>query len=263
MLAARGCQHTITSPIPRAPQARAITYTPEEEEIPLEEQQRSQQAQLVEHIGIMGGTFDPIHNAHLAVAEEVRVALNLSYILFIPTGQPPHKRTHHLTPSQHRLAMVERAIASNPFFACSRIEVDWSGPSYTTDTLKRLREELGSRACLYFIIGWDSLLDLHKWHDPEGILAQLTALVAVGRPGYSASGALGNPFDQDNLDNTEYNTKLEERLPGITQRLRLVQAPMLEISSTDLRQRVAQGRPIRYQMPDAVTEYIHEHHLYQ
>lgn len=227
------------------------------------QQQTPRQSESCEHIGIMGGTFDPIHNAHLAVAEEVRVALHLSRMLFIPTGQPPHKRDHRTTPAEHRLAMVERAIATNPYFTCSRIEVDWPGPSYTAETLKRLREQLGPQARFYFVMGWDSLLDLHRWYNPQGILAELTALVAVGRPGYSSSEASNSPEDEEKLDNAEYNTKLEEHLPGITQRLRLVQAPLLDISSTDLRQRVAQGRPIRYQTPDSVVEYIREHHLYQ
>ncbi|GHO45274.1 nicotinate-nucleotide adenylyltransferase [Ktedonospora formicarum] len=229
----------------------------------MSQQQTQQHDAQSEHIGIMGGTFDPIHNAHLAVAEEVRVALNLSSILFIPTGQPPHKRNQQTTPASRRLAMVECAIATNPYFTCSRIEIDRDGPSYTVDTLHRLREQYGSKAHFYFIIGWDSLLDLHGWYNPQGILAELTALVAVGRPGYPSSA--NSPQRQTaagKLDNAGYNTMLEERLPGITQRLRLVQAPLLDISSTDLRQRVAQGQPIRYQTPDAVVDYIREHHLY-
>jgi nicotinate-nucleotide adenylyltransferase len=202
----------------------------------------------VRRMGMLGGTFDPIHYAHLAIAEEVRVALDLTEIVFIPAGQPPHKPGRAVTPAQHRLAMVQLAIASNPHFTCSHIEVDRPGPSYLVDTLRDLRTQWGNDTELYFIIGWDSLEELHTWYDPQGILAQLTHLVAVGRPGY----AQGN----------EYNTMLEARLPGIQQRLLIVAAPLLNISSTDLRQRVADGRPIKYQTPEAVEQYIAANELY-
>ncbi len=200
-------------------------------------------------VGILGGTFDPIHYAHLAIAEEVRVALDLTEIVFIPAGQPPHKPERTVTPAEHRLAMVQLAITSNPYFTYSRIEVDRPGPSYLVDTLHSLRTQWDNHTELYFIIGWDSLEELHTWYDPQGILAQLTHLVAVGRPGY----AQGN----------EYNTMLEARLPGIQQRLLVVSAPLLHISSTDLRQRVAEGRPIKYQTPETVEQYIVAHNLYR
>jgi nicotinate-nucleotide adenylyltransferase len=151
-------------------------------------------------------------------------------------------------PAHHRLAMVQLAIVTNPCFTYSRIEVDRPGPSYLVDTLRGLRAQWGKDTALYFVIGWDSLEELHTWYDPQGILAQLTKLVAVGRPGY----AQGN----------EYNTMLEARLPGILQRLLIVPAPLLNISSTDLRQRVSEGRPIKYQTPETVEQYIVEHKLY-
>lgn len=200
-------------------------------------------------VGILGGTFDPIHYAHLAIAEEVRVALDLTEIVFIPAGQPPHKPGRMVAAAQHRLAMVQLAIASNPHFTYSRIEVDRPGPSYLVDTLRSLRAQWGDDTELYFVIGWDSLEELHTWYDPQGVLAQLTHLVAVGRPGY----AQGN----------EYNTLLEARLPGIQQRLLIVSAPLMNISSTELRQRVAEGRPIKYQTPETVEQYIVAHDLYQ
>lgn len=199
-------------------------------------------------VGILGGTFDPIHYAHLAIAQEVRVALDLTEIVFIPAGQPPHKPGSEVTPAQHREAMVQLAIASNPYFSYSRIELDRPGPSYLVDTLRSLRTQWGNAVQLYFIIGWDSLEELHTWYDPQGILALLTHLVAVRRPGYTP----GN----------EYNTMLETRLPGILQRLLVVPAPLLDISSTDLRRRVIDGRPIKYQTPEAVEDYITEHGLY-
>jgi len=200
-------------------------------------------------IGLMGGTFDPIHYGHLVIAEEVRVTLALTEMLFIPTGQPPHKPGRVITPAEQRLAMLELAIASNPHFTISLIEMERPGLSYMVDTLRLLRTQMGTDVELSFVIGWDSLEELHTWHDPQGILAQLDALVAVGRPGY--------------MDESEYNnTQLETRLPGISQRLRVVQAPQFSVSSTDLRQRVAQGKPIKYQVPEAVEQYIFTHGIY-
>ncbi len=200
-------------------------------------------------IGLMGGTFDPIHYGHLVIAEEVRVALDLAEMLFIPTGQPPHKPERVITPAEQRLAMLELAIASNPHFSISLIEMDRPGLSYMADTLRLLRAQMGTDVELSFVIGWDSLEELHTWYDPQGILAQLDALVAVGRPGY--------------MDESEYNdTQLETRLPGISQRLHVVQAPRFSISSTDLRQRIAQNKPIKYQVPETVEQYIFTHGLY-
>jgi nicotinate-nucleotide adenylyltransferase len=200
-------------------------------------------------IGLMGGTFDPIHYGHLVIAEEARAVLQLEEMVFIPTGQPPHKPGRAVTEAHHRLAMVELAIASNPYFSISRIEVDRPIPSYTVETLRLLRLQWGTKVALYFVIGWDSLEELHTWHDPLGVLAQLDHLVAVRRPGY--------------VEEQAYNTLLETRLPGIMQRLLVISAPQLEISATDLRHRVAEGRPIKYQTPEAVEQYIREHGLYR
>lgn len=200
-------------------------------------------------IGIIGGTFDPIHYGHLVVAEEVRATLHLAEMVFIPAGSPPHKQGRINTAAEHRLAMLQIAIADNPYFSYSRVEIDRPGPSYLTDTLRILHEQWGQDCELSFVLGWDSLLELHHWRDPQGILSQLTHLVAVGRPGY--------------VENIEYNKELEVRLPGIMQRLVVVDAPRLDISSTDLRQRVAEGRPIKYQVPAAVEQYIATHELYK
>ncbi len=200
-------------------------------------------------IGIMGGTFDPIHYAHLIIAEEVCATLNLATMLFIPAGQPPHKLGQTTTAAHHRMAMVQLAIASNERFAASRVEIDRPGPSYLVDTLHTLHAQLGSEAELYFVLGWDSLQELHKWYEPEAILQQLTRLVAVGRPGFG--------------DKIAYNNKeLEARLPELTQKLCIVPTPQIDISSTELRRRVAEGRPIKYQIPESVEEYIHTHGLY-
>jgi nicotinate-nucleotide adenylyltransferase len=200
-------------------------------------------------IGLMGGTFDPIHYGHLVIAEEVRVTLALAEILFIPAGQPPHKPGRVITPAEQRLAMLELAIASNPYFTISLIEMDRPGLSYMVDTLHLLRAQMGTEVELSFIIGWDSLEELHTWHDPQGILAQLDTLVAVGRPGYMDEGAYNN-------------TQIETRLPGISQILHVVEAPQFSVSSTNLRQRITQGKPIKYQVPEAVEQYIFSHSLY-
>lgn len=199
-------------------------------------------------IGIMGGTFDPIHYGHLVVAEEVRVSMDLTEMLFIPTGDPPHKPGRSVTPAEQRAVMVELAISSNPHFTLSRIEIERSGPSYTVDTLRQLRQQWGTQVALYFVIGWDSLEELHHWYDPQGLLAELTGLVAVRRPGHT--------------EDAQYNKVIEQRLPGITQRLHVIPVPQLDISATDLRQRITEGRPIKYQTPEAVEHYILTHKLY-
>jgi len=200
-------------------------------------------------VGLLGGTFDPIHYGHLVIAEEVRTALNLAEIVFVPAGNPPHKPERIVTEAQHRLAMLELAIASNPYFSISLVDLERPGPSYTVETLHLLRQQWSARTAIYFIIGGDSLEDLLTWYEPARILVQLTALVAVQRPGYEEAA--------------DYRDTLEARLPGIKQRLIIVQAPQLDISATDLRRRVAEGRPIKYQTPEAVEHYIIEHGLYR
>jgi len=200
-------------------------------------------------VGLLGGTFDPIHFGHLVIAEEVRTVLHLAEMVFVPAGHPPHKPGCIVTEAQHRLAMLELAIASNPHFTISLVDLERPGPSYTVETLQVLRQQWGAQTAIYFVIGGDSLEDLLAWYDPAGILQQLTALVAVQRPGYEEAAG--------------YRDTLEARLPGIKQRLIMVQAPQLDISATDLRRRVAEGRPIKYQTPEAVERYIIEYGLYR
>jgi nicotinate-nucleotide adenylyltransferase len=200
-------------------------------------------------VGILGGTFDPVHYGHLVIAEEVYAALKLAEMVFVPSGQPPHKSNEVITAAEHRLAMPELAIASNPHFSISLVELDRPGPSYTVDTLRLLRKQWGEQTAIYFLIGWDSLEELLTWHDAVGMLKQLNYLVAVRRPGYNEAG--------------EYRDWLESRLPGIKQRLLVVEAPQLDISSTDLRLRVAEGRPIKYQTPESVEQYIRQYGLYR
>ena len=200
-------------------------------------------------IGVLGGTFDPIHYGHLVIAEEVYATLNLAEMVFVPAGQPPHKPERVVTAAEHRLAMLELAIASNPHFTISKVDLERPGPSYTVDTLRLLRKQWGEQMAIYFVIGWDSMEELLTWHDPAGVLEELTYLVAVRRPRYNETRG--------------YLDWLESRLPGIKQLLLLVETPQFDISATDLRLRVAEGRPIKYQIPESVEQYIMQYGLYR
>ncbi len=195
-------------------------------------------------VGVLGGTFDPIHIGHLVAAEEARVQLRLDQVVFVPAGLPPHKLTNHVAPVDHRLAMVKLAIASNPYFTVSRVDIDRFGPCYTVDTIELLRDEWGGEVELYFILGSDSMADVPTWHRPERLI-RLCRLAVVERPGYQ-------------VDMEE----LERMLPGITSRVHFVHSPQLDISSTDIQRRVHEGLPIKYQVPEAVEDYIYEHELY-
>jgi nicotinate-nucleotide adenylyltransferase len=196
-------------------------------------------------IGVLGGTFDPIHLAHLVAAEEVRVRIALERVLFVPAGLPPHKLHVNVTPTEHRLKMVELAIADNPHFTLSRVDIDRFGPSYTVDTIELLHSEYGPDAELYFIMGSDSLSELLTWHRPERLI-RLCRIVALTRPGHR-------------VDLKELN----RLLPGAIARVQLLDMPMLEISGTDLQRRVRAGLSIKYLVPPAVEAYIHRHGLYQ
>ncbi len=197
-------------------------------------------------IGILGGTFDPIHLGHLLMAETARETLGLRRVLFVPAGDPPHKQGVDKTPASHRRAMVELAIAGNPHLVLSRVDLDRPGPHYTTDTVRLIRAQvdLPAEAC-FLIIGGDSLLDLPTWyHAPE--LLTLCRLAVVHRPGF-----------QPDL------TKLEGVLPGLTARLDWVEMPLIGLSSRDIRARVRAGQSIRYQVAEEVREYIERERLYQ
>ena len=200
-------------------------------------------------IGVMGGTFDPIHVGHLAVAEEARDALGLERILFVPAGHPPHKLAEAVTAAAHRVAMVELAIAGNGAFELCRIEVDRAGPSYTADTVTELRaqeEAAGRSPDLTVILSVETFRELPGWREPERLLAAARVAV-VPREGYPAPDP----------------GWLNEHVPGQEDRVDFLEGPRLGLSSTALRERVAIGRSIRYLVPDAVARYIVEHRLYQ
>lgn len=194
--------------------------------------------------GILGGTFDPIHKGHLAVAEEVRSRLHLDDVLFIPVGHPWRKAGSPILPAGHRVEMVRLAIADRPSFRLSTIEVNREGPSYTVDTLEELKSARGGDD-IYFIVGWDSLADLLNWRMPERII-WLCQLVAVPRPGYF-------PPDLQSL---------EAGIAGISERVVLLDGPEVDVSASQIRERVARGLPISGLVPEAVEQYIREYGLY-
>jgi nicotinate-nucleotide adenylyltransferase len=196
-------------------------------------------------IGILGGTFDPPHIGHLILAEEAWFQLKLDRVLLVPAGDPPHKRGVPLSPAFHRVRMVELAIADNPHFELSRVDVDRPGPHYTIDMVNLLRQQFPADTELYFLMGLDSLAGLPSWHRAAELVATCR-LVALSRPDV-------------HLDWEE----LELKLPGIRQRLVLLDMPELEIASHVLQQRVRQGWPIRYQVLPAVEAYIYRHNLYR
>lgn len=200
----------------------------------------------VKRLGVLGGSFDPVHTAHLLMAETVREALSLDLVLFVPTGVQPLKQGRPVTPAEHRLRMLELALEDNPHFGISRVDVDREGPSYTVDTVRQLREEWGGEALqMWFIVGADSLASFPRWRDPAGILSQ-TRLAVVRRTGVSVDMPV-----------------LEQRLPDIAASVDWVVAPLVEISATDIRQRVAAGHSIRYRVPEAVRKYIEAQELYE
>lgn len=202
-------------------------------------------ADIIHRLGILGGTFDPIHHGHLVAAQEVQYRLALDRVLFVPAGMPPHKPAQPISPVHHRLRMVELAIAGNPHFALSQVDVGRPGLCYTVDTLQLLRSEWGPGPEFFLIIGTDLLADLLTWHQPQRLI-ELCELAVVARPGVE-------------IDLSE----LEEHLPGITDHAHPVPMPLLEISSSDLRARVRAGRPISYLVPPAVEAYILEQGLYR
>lgn len=194
-------------------------------------------------IGILGGTFDPIHYGHLAIAEDARVTLGLDRVLFVPAAQQPLKYGQHAAPATHRLAMVQLACESNPAFQVSTVEIERAGVSYTVTTLEALRAQTAVE--LFFILGVDALADLPKWHRANDI-ARFAHLVAVGRPESDLDLAL-----------------LQRAVPSIEGRVHMLEGPQIELSSTALRQRIGAGRSLRYLVPDNVIAYIERHELYR
>lgn len=199
--------------------------------------------------GILGGTFDPPHIGHLALAQEACARLGLDRVWFVPAGSPPHKPGKPMSAPIDRAAMVERAIAGDNRFALSTIELGLSGPSYTERTLRLLREQWGADSWLGFIMGWDMLTYLPNWRNPPAIVAAVDAIVASQRPGYSAS-------DED-------IAAISGAVPGLAEKLIVLPGPLLDVSATGIRDRVASGLPVKYLVSDPVRSYIEDRDLYR
>ena len=196
-------------------------------------------------IGVLGGTFDPVHRGHIMAAEEARGTLGLSEVLVMPAGRPMLKANEQITPPEHRLAMLRLAVDGIPWIKVSTMEIERPGPSYTADTMTALREQRGSGDDIYFIIGWDSLEHLPEWREPQRIISACF-LAAVPRPGISRPDVRA----------------LEKRLPGITERVVFLDKPLVDISSSSVREKAAQGDPIDEIVPGPVADYIKKHKLY-
>jgi nicotinate-nucleotide adenylyltransferase len=193
-------------------------------------------------IGVMGGTFDPIHHGHLVAAEEARWQFDLDQVVFVPTGRPWQKPVG-VSPAEDRYRMTVLATASNPAFTVSRLEVDHRGPTYTVDTLRRLRAAQPAGTRLFFITGADAVLQILTWKEPDQVL-DLAEFIAATRPGFDLDRLIG-------------------QIPGAAGRVHRIEIPALAISSSDLRSRVARGAPVQYLVPDEVARYIHDHALYR
>jgi nicotinate-nucleotide adenylyltransferase len=197
------------------------------------------------NIGVLGGTFDPIHMGHLIIAEEVRARLDISEVLFVPAGQPLLKHNNAISPAEHRVEMIRLAIDKEPAFKLSTMEIERSGPSYTVDTMAELRSQIRAEDRLYFILGWDNLNQLPQWHEPARLVS-LCRLVPVPRVGYPSP-------DLDSL---------EAVVPGLSQSIIMLDTPQIEISSSEIRDRLARGLSIHHLVPEAVEGYIQENRLY-
>jgi len=197
-------------------------------------------------VGVLGGTFDPVHIGHLIIAEAVQVQLRLEKVLFVPAGQPWLKLQHPITPVGYRVEMLRLAILPNLYFELSNVEVERSGPSYTIDTMVELRNRLGAQADLFFILGCDALAQFAEWKEPSKLI-QLCKLAVVPRANLAFSAL----------------EDLERHIPGITDRVSYVATPIIDISSSQIRERVARGLSIRYLVPDKVEEYIAQRRLYR
>lgn len=197
-------------------------------------------------LGVYGGTFDPPHLGHLAAAQEALEAFGLGRVLFMPNERNPLKLDHQVTPTHHRLAMTRLAVQDDPRFEVSLADLGGNGPSYTVDVLARIRGELPAGMNLAFITGMDVLHELHRWREPQRLL-EIARLIVVERPGQQTL----NPAEVD------------ARVPGASRRIAVVRTVGVAISSTELRERAAAGRSLRYLVPDAVAAYIAKYGLYR
>ncbi|NMB40420.1 MAG: nicotinate-nucleotide adenylyltransferase [Firmicutes bacterium] len=197
-------------------------------------------------LGIMGGTFDPVHIGHLVTAEEARQQFGLDYVIFIPAGAPPHKDQKLISSEEHRYIMTMLAVVDNPYFTVSRLEIDRKSPSYTIDTVRRFFQIYNNELNLYFITGADAILDIKTWKD-YGELLEICSFIAASRPGYSFNklkSIFGPAFKK------------------ITKKIHFLEIPAMSISSTYIRRRIAKGKTIKYLTPEPVEQYIYKNRLY-
>jgi nicotinate-nucleotide adenylyltransferase len=198
------------------------------------------------NLGVIGGTFDPVHLGHLAIAEEARRRLNMLEVIFVPAGQPYFKDLAEITPIVHRVSMLNLALEGRPYFKISLIEIERPGPSYAVETIVSLRERLKPEDEIYFIMGWDSIMSLPLWREPRRLMS-LCRFAAVPRPGY--------PIPDTSV--------LEKDLPGVSERIVVLDEPLLNISSTEIRRRVREGISVEDLVPESVAAYIEDHGLYK
>ena len=196
-------------------------------------------------IGVLGGTFDPVHRGHVMMAEEARDTLSLSEVLMVPAGHPMFKVNNKIAPAEHRLAMLRLAVAGKPHLRVSTIELERPGPSYTVDTIAALRERYGGGDEIYFILGWDSLEQLPEWYEPARLISKCF-LAAVPRPGWTRPDL----------------KTLEAGVPGISRRVVFLEKPRVDISALAIREKAARGESIARLVPATVADYIKKHKLY-
>ena len=204
---------------------------------------------MTERLGLLGGSFNPVHIGHLMMAEGAREALHLDKVLFIPAPRPPHKDESMLVGIEHRVDMLRRAIADNEHFELCDIEIQRPGKSYTIDTLRELRGIYGEETGLYFIIGSDSIHELPQWKEIDEII-KIAEIVPIMRPGHRQG-------DEMHRLSGMIGAEAARRIS-----LRFLRIPLVNVSSTDVRQRISTGKSIRYLVPDVVRAYIEENGLY-
>lgn len=197
-------------------------------------------------IGILGGTFDPVHLGHMMMAKEAKEALELDEVILIPAGQPPFKTSETVTPAPQRLEMLRLAAAGTDYLKVSNVEIEREGPSYTADTIAEIKKHMEAGGEIYFILGWDSLAKLPTWHEASRIIGMCT-LAAVPRPGHSKPRV----------------RSLESALPGISKKVIFLDKPRVDISATEIRETAARGEPIEHLVPKPVAAYIKKNRLYQ
>ncbi|GIV66031.1 MAG: nicotinate-nucleotide adenylyltransferase [Bellilinea sp.] len=197
-----------------------------------------------QRIGIFGGTFDPPHVGHLILAAEAQDQLRLDRLLWVLTPDPPHKQNQRITPLEIRVRLLQAAIGDNRSFELCRVEMDRPGPHYAVDTVRILKDQVSS-AEMFYLIGGDSLHDLPTWYQPQQLIELIDGLGVMRRPG-------------DQVDLSE----LEQKIPGIALKIRFIEAPLLEISARQIRQRISEGRAYRYYVPPGVYQLIEELGVY-